>query len=200
MQTVPEKSTMKSLMEKRVSRAEMDGRKIFGYAAVYGPLSEDLGGFRERVAPSAFSRIVEDEQIDVRALVNHDTAQVLGRRAAGTLKIRSTEHGLRVEIDPPETNYANDLKILLKRGDVSQMSFGFFVRPGGETWGEEDGQRIRTLTDVELIEVSVVTIPAYPDTSAALRSLEGIDQRRLSRERQLWLLRNRIVRRKLYTL
>jgi HK97 family phage prohead protease len=190
---------MKTTMEKRLSKAELDGRKIFGYAAVYGPLSEDLGGFRERVSPSAFKRIVDDETVDVRALVNHDTAMVLGRRASGTLSIRSTEHGLRVEIDPPDTSYVADLKALMKRGDVSQMSFGFFVRPGGDTWGEENGQRIRTLTDVELIEVSVVTIPAYPDTSAALRSLLGIDQMRAIRERELWMMKNRIVRPKLYT-
>lgn len=181
------------LIEKRAEGkvVQADAGKIIGYAAVYGPLSEDLGGFRERIDQRAFSKTLEDTAADVRAFVDHDYSKVLGRRSVGTLQLSTDEQGLRVEITPPDTSYANDLRKLLERGDVSQMSFGFLVRPGGESWGADDQGKIRTLTDVELIEVSVVTIPAYPDTSAAIRSLAIHEQEFRKRRLQLLKLRYR---------
>jgi uncharacterized protein len=168
---------------------QTDGKKILGYAAVFGPLSEDLGGFREKIAPGAFDYSLS-AKTDIRAFVDHDSSKILGRSSIGTLKLFTDEQGLQVEIDPPDTSYSRDLQTLLTRGDISQMSFGFLVRPGGETWEVIDGQRIRTLTDLDLIEVSVVTIPAYPDTSVALRSLNSIQDWE-SRKRKLWFLNNR---------
>lgn len=157
-----------------------DAGRLMGYASVYGPLSEDLGGFRERIAPQAFTRTLEDSKADVRALVNHDSSLVLGRRSAGTLKLSTDKNGLGVEIYPPDTSYAKDLRMLIERGDVNQMSFGFIVR--ADEWTIEETVRVRTVTDVELIEVSVVTIPAYPDTTVAIRSRDqwSASQLRLS--------------------
>lgn len=172
-------------------KIEAQGNKVIGYAAVFGPLSENLGGFRERVAPTAFDRTLAGEK-DVRALMDHDTAKVLGRRANGTLGLSTDKNGLRVEIELPNTTYANDLRELLARGDVSQMSFAFLVNDGGDQWEgkTEDGLRLRTLLDVELVEVSLVAIPAYPDTSAALRSLQRNNQQ--AKQRQMWLVKNRL--------
>lgn len=156
-------------MERRLlSTVSSDFGRLIGYASVYGPLSEDLGGFRERISPQAFTRTLEDKSADVRALVNHDSSLVLGRRSAGTLKLNTDKNGLGVEIYPPNTSYAKDLHLLIERGDVNQMSFGFIVR--ADEWTIEETVRVRTVTDVELIEVSVVTIPAYPDTTVAIRS------------------------------
>jgi len=163
--------------------------RVIGYAAVFGPLSEDLGGFRERVDPNAFKRSLGDGR-DIRALVDHDTAKVLGRRASDTLRLSTDDQGLKVEIDLPDTSYARDLKVLMTRGDVSQMSFAFTLAPNGDKWETREEGRIRTLLDVELVEVSVVTIPAYPDTSAAVRSLHGHEAE--GRARNLWLVRNRV--------
>jgi len=179
--------------ERRVANIQPQGSKLVGYAAVFGPLSEDLGGFRERVAPEAFDRSLEGGT-DIRALVDHDTAKVLGRSSSGTLKLSTDERGLKVEIDLPDTTYANDLRALLERGDVSQMSFAFLVEPNGEKWEgrDEAGMRIRTLTDVQLIEVSVVTIPAYPDTVAALRSMGRLSQE-AKQARDHWLATNRVA-------
>jgi len=163
------------IIERRASQGSLSSTagKLVGYASVYGPLSEDLGGFRERIAAGAFQRTLES-RADVRALVNHDSTLVLGRRSAGTLSLTSDSTGLRVEIDPPATTYANDLKELIARGDVSQMSFGFFVNR--DEWILEDEQRVRIVHDLDLIEVSVVTIPAYPDTTIALRSRDRWEQ------------------------
>lgn len=170
---------------------EAKGSKVVGYAAVFGPLSEDLGGFRERVAPEAFDKSLDSEK-DVRALLNHDSTLVLGRKSAGTLALRKDAQGLLVEIDLPNTSYAADLQELMRRGDVSQMSFGFLVNPNGDKWEgkTEDGLRLRTLTDVELVEVSIVAVPAYPDTSATLRNWQR--KNLLTRQRQLWVLKNKL--------
>ena len=162
----------------------VDSGRLVGYASVFGPLSEDLGGFRERIAPGAFNRTLQNKSSDVRALVNHDSTMVLGRRQNETLQLSVDSTGLKVTINPPSTSYAADLMELVKRGDVSQMSFGFIVTPGGESWGVEDGIKIRTVSDLELLEVSVVSIPAYPDTTVAVRGLGLWESDRLQKRLQ----------------
>lgn len=150
-------------------RAAEDGQKIVGYAAVFNSYSEDLGGFRERIAAGAFANVLEN---DVRALFNHESDVVLGRTKSGTLTLEEDETGLRVEITPPNTQAARDVMELLKRGDVDQMSFAF--RVGKDMWTKNEDETIeRTITEIaSLYDVSVVTYPAYPDTSAAVRSFE----------------------------
>lgn len=135
---------------------------IRGYAAVFDQLSDDLGGFREKIRPGAFARSLEES--DVRALWNHDANYVLGRNRARTLHLDEDAHGLRVTIMPPDAQWARDLIASMERGDVDQMSFGFYTRE--EAWPEP---RTRELIDVELFDVSIVTYPAYPQTSAAVR-------------------------------
>lgn len=159
-------------MEKRCFEAALEVRQgetgaatLSGYAAVFGEWSEDLGGFRERIAPGAFQAALTG---DVRALWNHDPAFVLGRTTNGTLRLAEDDRGLRVEIDPPEGPlYAGFLENV-RRGDVSQMSFGFSVIEDEKSY-DEDGQRLRLLKEVRLYEVSPVTFPAYPQTEVNLR-------------------------------
>ena len=144
-------------------------RRIVGHAAIFNSLSEDLGGFREKIAPGAFAEAIGRD--DVRALWNHDANFVLGRVRAGTLTMREDERGLAVEIDPPNTQWANDLLVSMARGDVTQMSFGFRVDRGGQTWEKTDAGSVRTITRASLFDVSPVTYPAYTDTDVAVRSL-----------------------------
>jgi uncharacterized protein len=153
-------------VEVRVAKDEDGTRRIVGHAALFDSLSEDLGGFREKIAPGAFADAVGD---DVRALWNHDPNHVLGRTRSGTLRLSEDEHGLAIEVDPPDTQMARDLVVLMERGDVSQMSFGF--RTIEDSWEKVDGQNVRTLKRVSLFDVSPVTFPAYPDTDVAVRSL-----------------------------
>lgn len=133
---------------------------ITGYAAVFNSYSEDLGYFRELIRPGAFTGAIPRD--DVRALWNHDPNYVLGRNRAGTLSLAEDERGLRVEIRPPETQWAKDLLVSIGRGDVNQMSFGFEVL--ADSWRTENGQEIRELIEVKLYDVSPVTYPAYPAT------------------------------------
>lgn len=148
-----------------------DGKRIMrGHAAVFNQLSEDLGGFREQISPGAFADAIKTD--DVRALFNHNPDFVLGRNLAKTLRLTEDSRGLAIEIDPPDTQVARDLMVSMERGDITQMSFGFSVRPNGHTWANDDeGRRIRTLTKLRLFDVSPVTYPAYPQTDVALRSL-----------------------------
>lgn len=156
----------------RVETREDGKRRIVGHAAVFNQLSEDLGGFREQIAPGAFADAIKTD--DVRALYNHNPDHVLGRNLASTLKLSEDARGLAIEIDPPDTQIARDLLVSMERGDVNQMSFGFSVRPNGQNWAKDDsGQAIRTLTKVRLFDVSPVTFPAYPQTDVAVRELRS---------------------------
>lgn len=139
---------------------------IEGYAAVFGDMSEDLGGFYEKIERGAFAATLD--KADVRALWNHNADYPLGRMKAGTLMLGEDERGLKFSINLPDTQYARDLLVSMRRGDVDQMSFGF--RTVRDRWEQKGGQVIRTLLEVELFDVSPVTYPAYPTTSAAVRS------------------------------
>ncbi|HUU96344.1 MAG TPA: HK97 family phage prohead protease [Phycisphaerae bacterium] len=149
-------------------RADEGGApKIVGYAAVFDKLSDDLGGFREKIAPGAFTRSLK-EKADVRALVDHDSSRILGRTKSGTLTLSEDKSGLLAEIVPPDTTAGRDAMESIKRGDIDGMSFAFTTRQ--DAWEYDDDGDLRTLEDVDLRDVSVVTYPAYPDTSVAVRS------------------------------
>ncbi|MCW7552142.1 HK97 family phage prohead protease [Endozoicomonas gorgoniicola] len=164
---------MKENRESRLGTIELrddDGeQRISGYAAMFNSLSENLGGFREQIAPGAFDQVMQD---DVRALFNHEPHLILGRTTADTLQLSLDDTGLRYRIDPPDTQYARDLIKSIERGDVTQSSFAFWVED--DSWDEDkDGRVIRTVKKFRrLYDISPVTYPAYPDTSVAARSCQ----------------------------
>lgn len=143
-------------------------RHIIGYAAVFNSLSEDLGGFREKIEPGCFTRACKED--DVRALRNHNSDYVIARTKSGTLILSEDAHGLKIDAVPPDSQWARDLMASIDRGDIDQMSFGF--RTITDRWETIDGAEVRTLVEVELFDVSPVTFPAYADTTVALRSLD----------------------------
>lgn len=156
---------------------------ITGYAAVFDSETVIGGGewgFREKISKGAFSEAIKTS--DVRALFNHEEDHVLGRLKAGTLRLMEDERGLKVEIDPPDTQDARDLIKKMQRGDIDQMSFAFTMQGGVQTWDETGDMPLRTIEKIgELWDVSVVTYPAYLDTEAAARSLAAV---RKERQRQ----------------
>lgn len=156
--------------ELRAIASEGGGQKIAGHAAKFDLLSEDLGGFRERIAPGAFAKTIQSG--DVRALWNHDANIVLGRNKSGTLRLSEDSAGLFYECDAPDTQLVRDMVLApIARGDVNQCSFGFYTL--SDKWAKIDGEWIRTLLEVELFDVSPVTYPAYPQTDVAVRSLQA---------------------------
>jgi len=153
-------------------RAEPEGRTFTGYAAVFNSWSEDLGGFRERIEPGAFTRTLESNG-NIRMFLNHNTDVLLATTRGQTLRLSQDDKGLRVEADLPDTTAGRDLAELLARHDVDSMSFGFNIPRSGDIWSDDLSER--TLREVKLHEVSPVTgWPAYPATSAFVRHLADI--------------------------
>ena len=171
-------------LEKRFSpaqrfeiRAEPGGpERIIGHAAVFNQWSPIWEGFRERILPGAFAaslrEIAADPDGDVIAMDYHQDPKPLGSLKSGHLVIREDEAGLYTEITPTDTTYARDLKTNIGAGVIRRMSFRFTVRPGGENWTDgQDGIPERTLSDLNIIEVSPVLFAYYPGTDASMRSL-----------------------------
>lgn len=167
------------------TRAENGKRYIEGYFAVFDSEYRMWEGAVETIEPGAFDGI---EGEDIRALTNHDSTLVLGRTTAGTLTLRQEEKGLwgSIEINPKDGDAVN-LCERVARGDVSQCSFGFDIL-------DEDTEIINGVTywhirRVKLYEVSVVTFPAYEDTSVVARKkdFDALQKRR----REQWRARMR---------
>jgi HK97 family phage major capsid protein len=146
-----------------VRELKAQGRSIHGYAAVYDQLSGDLGGFRERIAEGAFAGVLD---ADVRALLNHDPSQVLGRSKAGTLRLFDVPgHGLGFEVDLPNSPLGENVREAVGRGDIDGASFRSVI--GEERW-DDDVRTVKTVR--ELHDVTVATYGAYPAASVELRT------------------------------
>lgn len=153
-----------------VVRAANDRKSIGGYAAKFDKQSRNLGGFVEAIRPSAFNKSRGDGWPDVLARYNHDDNMLLGTTGAGTLRLHVDEVGLFYEVDPPSARA--DILELVARGDVAKSSFAFRVMTEGDEWALNDLDiPLRTLTNVQLVDVAPVNTPAYLDTTSGLRSL-----------------------------
>ena len=181
-----EKITMD--VEIRALDTEDGSIRIGGYAATFNKEATGLN-FREVIAPGAFTRTLQTDN-PVFLLVNHDMGELpLAATQSGTLQLSEDRIGLRMEADlDPSNPRAAEVASALRRGDVSKMSFAFTVAEGGQT--REEG--LRTLTDLDLYEVSVVTMPAYDSTTVGLRSAQEdveIAKRKLAIKRNQHSLR-----------
>lgn len=149
-----------------------------GIAASYNMPSKPIpggpaGSFTEYVAPGAFKRSLRDKA-DVKALVNHDATQILGRVKNGTLKLTDTPAGLAFRVQLiPKSQAHQAVYATVQRGDMDECSFAFSVPKGGDKWNADYSKR--TLTNVDLFDVSIVTSPAYGGdaTSVAARQLRS---------------------------
>ena len=167
-------------MKKEVRTLEIEGFEvrsteegkttIAGYAARFEKLSSELYGFKEKIRSGAFASSLKN---NIKALWNHNSDIVLGSTKSGSLRLEEDDKGLRFELDLPDTSSGRDAAESIKRGDVDGVSFGF--RTKVDEWDESNPKNvIRTLVDVELIEVSPTPFPAYPQTSVGVRSTEEV--------------------------
>jgi HK97 family phage prohead protease len=173
-----ERQQMTTTVERRVNTVEFDvrngeassdGMSFTGYAAVFNSPSEPLP-FTEVIKEGAFKRSLKSRN-EIKLFMNHNTDVVLGSTRAGTLKLTEDSRGLLAQAELPDTSAGRDLSVLMKRGDVSSMSFGFSVPPKGDAWSSDGATR--ELHQVRLHEVSIVTgFPAYEATTASVRSLD----------------------------
>lgn len=175
---------IRSIASQFETREENNERIIEGYFAVFNSNYDIAPGMSESVAPGAFRNTLAG---DIRALVNHDTTLVLGRTTARTLELSEDERGLwgRIRINPNDSDAVN-LYERVKRGDVSQCSFGFDVLDE-ETEFREDGSVHWTIKEVKLYEVSCVTFPAYESTNIDARSKQREDI--LKRKTEEWRIK-----------
>ena len=161
-------------------RVKPDDKGLEGYAALFNVKSEEMYGFRETIAPGAFKKNLATNP-DVRCLFNHDPSAILGRTTAGTLSLKEDDKGLWYSCDTPDTTVATDLLKSIRRKDISQCSFGFqVIEQKWEYIQNEAGEQeqYRTILEAELLDVSPVTYPAYPQTSVDVRALwpDGIPE------------------------
>lgn len=155
---------------------------IEGYFAVFGQETELWRGAFEVIAPTAFDDTLSN---DIRALINHDTALVLGRNKAGTLELKTDSRGLwgKIRLNTKDTDAMN-LYERVKRGDVDQCSFGFNIIDESTEWRDDDTVKW-TINKADLHEVSVVTFPAYEDTGVQARhaQYEEMQERKLEQRK-----------------
>ncbi len=176
-----EKFMTRSLKSELKTRAEPETEEMIieGYFAVFGVITELFPGAYEKIDPEACNKSMGN---DIRALVNHDTTLVLGRNKSGTLELKPDSHGLygRIKINRNDTDAVNCYE-RVKRGDVDQCSFGFYIVKEEEEW-REDGTVVWTLKEVDVHEVTVCTFPAYEETgiSARSQSVENYKKRQLT--------------------
>ena len=151
-------------------RAEGDGRTFSGYASVFNEPSLPLP-FTEIVKPGAFKRSLQSRN-RMMLLWNHDTSNPLASTRNGSLVLTEDAKGLFVTATLPDTTLGRDIAELVRTGVVDAMSFGFSVRK--DSWSHDGSTRY--LEDVSLSEVSLVSTPAYEQTSGtvSVRSADGI--------------------------
>ena len=157
--------------EVRTAGLAVSDNALTGYAVRWNSPSALLfGKFYETFAPGAFSESLS-AGADVRALYEHDAARLLGRTASGSLVLHEDDTGLRFELTPPETQLGQDVLALVRRGDITGMSFGF--RTVLDDWQIDETPYKRTVFKAELNEITVTATPAYPESGIeiARRSL-----------------------------
>ena len=153
---------MKTL-EKRSIQSQVDAGKV-RVTIPFNSWSEDLGGFRERIAPGAFNRTLNDGAAEVLAYWNHNSDAPLGRRSAGTLDLAAGAEQLAASITGDATSWSADAKASIDAGNVRGASFGFYTVT--DFWERQAGEWRRTLLDAELVEVSPTPNPAYSGSTA----------------------------------
>ena len=145
---------------------------VEGYALKFNKESRDLGGFVETISPDALEGV---DLTDVRCFLDHDSSKLLGRTSSGTLELTVDDIGLHFRCTLPNTSTGRDAMELVKRGDLNQCSFGFTVAK--DKWTKTKDIMQRSINKIgSLLEISLVSIPAYDDTDVrvATRSLEEV--------------------------
>lgn len=158
------------------SKEDKNEIRLRGLAIPYGQLSNNpiqgMPDMKERILPGAFRKSLESGK-DVMMLWNHELKYIFGRTTRGTLTLHEDERGVNFVNNPPESGWAKDLLPSIKRGDYSNMSFGFTedVKP---YLTQENGKYVRNVSQATLHEISLVPYAVYETTSVGMRSADRI--------------------------
>lgn len=170
---------LRSVFSEFQTRTEEDGDLyISGYFSVFNSNYELWSGATESIAENAFDGALAD---DIRCLIDHETRLVLGRTKSRTLTLKTDSRGLWGEVRINQNDQdAMNLYERVKRGDVDQCSFGFDIL---DEEFEDKGDSVHwTIKKVKLYEVSIVTFPAYTDTSVSARKVQLEEKKKRSFE------------------
>ena len=151
-------------------------RRLNLIVQTFGSRAQLAPGIFETVARGAFDETLAQD--DIRLTYNHVPSQLLARNTARTLQLSADPIALRAQAVLPDTTLGHDVAELVARGDLSGASFRFMTPPEAEEWSLlPDGSELRTLKKLRLVDVTVGTYPAYPDTAVALRTRPaGLDE------------------------
>jgi|GEM_PF-6515920 len=158
-----------------VPALQSDGRTIFGYAAVFGKRSRDLGGFFEELMPGCFTQTLADPW-EKQCLWDHISRYVLGSQLSNkTLLLREDSKGLYFEAKTPLASYyAISVREQIAERYIRGCSFSFRCYENGADWSDlPGGKALRKIKACQLFEVSVLGNPAYPDTEVGLRTAKA---------------------------
>jgi HK97 family phage prohead protease len=148
-----------------------DGRTLEGYAAVFNAwtdIRDQMGTYRERIAPGAFKRSIGQRTPVLQ--FDHGQHPLIGSLPLGSLSVlREDRNGLFVRARLSDNWLIEPVRDAIRDGGIDGMSFRFKVID--EEWGREGDQEVRTIKEVELLELGPVVFPAYRQTSVAVRSL-----------------------------
>lgn len=164
-----EKRALTDGHELRAIAAAEGSRTAAGYVTPFNVPTNIGDMWTEEFLPGAFTKSLQ--QRDVIAIHSHETARIVGRKGAGTLTLREDAKGLAFENELPDTTDGRDLAVLIDRGDIAGMSFGFIATK--QMWDDTVTPPKRTISEAELYEITYTAIPQYDDTEVGLRSLEG---------------------------
>jgi len=166
--TLEEAPECELVIETRASGREA----IRGLAIPYNRLSLDLGGFRERILPGAFDKILSRQRgrSEILSYYNHNSDLLLGRESAGTLTVAAEEKGISYTVEPPDTSAGRDVLALVRSRNLTGSSFAFTVAAKGERFTtDESGKAIREIVDASgLYELGPVNVPAYGSATSAV--------------------------------
>lgn len=147
--------------------------RVRGHASVFNRLAP-IGRGYEEIAPHAFTEVLQRGE-DVRFLLNHNPDNLLGRTRSGTLRLGVDDDGLEVDDDLPETTLGHDVRILVRRRDLTGFSFGYAPDLQSDTHRlAPDGRQITTRNNIiRMVDASLATYPAFEEADdAELRAID----------------------------
>lgn len=169
---------------------ENGGRLVEGYASVFNQesrlIAENGKVFYEVILDGAFDNALGRDDLNVIANRDHDDKRMLARTKSGTLALRVDETGLVYSFTPPNTTLGNDTAELVDRGDLSESSFRFAVKPSGVDWKYgSDGILRRNIKEIYKIhDVAIVINGAFANTDVSIRGINTEDVEEIMRNNQ----------------
>lgn len=187
-------------MDIRASNDEGKILHIEGYAAVFDDKTllweSPYSGIKyyEQISRNAIDGNTDMHDVILR--YNHsDSALILARTSNSTLRLTTDEKGIKFDADIAPTTAGKDVYQLIKRGDISKMSFAFSVDK--EDWDTDNVAKTqtRTINHIDkVMDVSPVDFPAYDGTSVEARNYKAMIAKLESREKESELRAKLIVK------